>query len=617
MTDYLVVGTAGHVDHGKTALVRALTGTDTDRLKEEKERGISITLGFAYLKTPARTFAFVDVPGHEKFVKTMAAGAWGVDVALLVVACDEGVMPQTREHLDILELLGVARLIVVFSKCDLADEPLRRRQREAIETELQGRPFACDTLFFSAKTGEGMETLLRKLEEVAARLPPRRRGRVFRLPVDRAFSLKGIGAVVTGTVRSGSVREGETLWLLPPRRKVAVRSVEQHGERKQRVGAGERVALHLAGVAKDELRRGQVICGEPVPVVTRDFLAKVRLLPGSPLEIRRGTRVHLHHHTAATTAVLRPWHPPVIRPGEEGIAWVRSDEPIAPVVGDRLLLRRISPVVTVGGGWVLDPAPPDRLAKDDQLARVSPGDVPAWLESKLAKSGFLPALEAAQLLGEETPTVEERARAAGLLAEGGVLVHPAFLETKRQQARSELEAFLQAHPLKPGMPKSQWQQRLSLPDRLVEMLLRESPELAEQGGVVRLKTFASPVSEAQRARMETIVRKVQAGGFQGIGLAELGGDDPQVREVVQWLKDQGEIVFGPSRIVYSARVIAEAKALLNGFFRREPLLTIHQAKALFGLSRRYTVALLEHLDQEGFTVRKGEGRVLRQKPPGR
>lgn len=617
MTSYLVVGTAGHVDHGKTALVRALTGTDTDRLKEEKERGISIALGFASLKWKGRIFAFVDVPGHEKFVKTMAAGAWGVDIALLVVACDEGVMPQTREHLDILQLLGVRELIVVLSKCDLAGETLRGQNLEAVERELASRPFRFSTLFFSAKTEEGKVALLSQLEQVAERISPRRGGSVFRLPVDRAFSLKGVGAVVTGTIRSGSVEAEDLLWLMPERRKVTVRTVEQHGERRKRVAAGERAALHLSGVTKEQLRRGQVVCGEPTPLSTREFLSKITLLSHSPVEITRGTRFHLHHHTALTTALLSPLSAPAIKPGEEGVVRVRTQYPLAPVVGDRLLLRRISPLVTVGGGWVLDPAPDRRAPKEGGLAGVDPEDAAGWLKSKLEQAGFLAVVLAGALLGETAPVVEQIAQAAGLAVAEGFILHPVFMGEKRKGLEEKVRAFHEQFPLKLGVPKAELVQKLGLPLQLAEILLRQTESLMEEEGMVRLKTFTSVVSQSQHGLMARILRKAMAAGLQGVSLEELGGGDPHAREIIQLLKRRGEIHFGPDKIVYSAQAVRRAKERVAQFLQQHPSLTIQQGKELLGLSRRHAVALLELLDQEGFTVRRGEGRVLRRKPPGR
>ena len=373
----VIVGTAGHIDHGKSALVRALTGTDPDRLEEEKRRGITIDIGFANLDLAAQSgeklrLGFVDVPGHERFVRNMLAGIGGIDLVLLVIAADESVKPQTREHFDICRLLSVQRGITVLTKSDLVDAETLEVVRMEVAEYLRGSfldPATAPIVAVSSKTGEGLDELRKALAYLAAEVPVKDAGAVFRLPIDRVFSMKGFGTVVTGTLISGSVRKDEELEVHPTGKRLRVRGVQVHGAAAEKAIAGQRTALNLVGAETSELARGMMLTPAGLFRPTRRISVKLNLLP-SAKTLRDRARVHLHVYTAETIAEVSLLGAKQLQPGQSGVARLKLDDPVMLLPGDRFIVRQFSPVITIGGGIVLDAAEPAQAQESCVRARL-------------------------------------------------------------------------------------------------------------------------------------------------------------------------------------------------------------------------------------------------------
>jgi len=518
VTHPLTLGTAGHIDHGKTELVRALTGSWTDRLPEERERGISIELGYAPLRLPSgRQISLVDVPGHERFVRTMVAGASGVDLFLLCVAADDGVMPQTREHLAVLRQLGVDRGVAAITKADLAD-PARAAAEVA---ELVP---AVERVPVSAPRGEGIAELLDALERAAEEAPPRALASgPARLHVDRSFTLRGIGTVVTGTLWSGALAAGERVRILPPGREVRVRSVQVHDQALERAEAGQRVALNLSGIGWREVERGDVVCAAGAELAPTWLIDAAIALESTARPLRRGARVQVHHGTREAPARMVRLDGEDIAAGGEALVQLRLEAPLVPAAGDRLVLRQIAPPDTIGGGEVLDPHP----RKHGTLAHAA----------EVARAG------------------ERAARAA---------VPGPAAEAARGGERDA----------RPPAPEP------ALDDaalRLAELLRADGPEPRADGA-----------------------------------LADAAGLDPaEAAERLRALERAGHAVRVARNLHYAPSALAELSARIVSLCERDGSITISRVRDELGTSRRYAQALLEHLDAEKVTIRRGDEHVLR------
>ncbi|MGB9404680.1 MAG: selenocysteine-specific translation elongation factor, partial [Candidatus Acidiferrales bacterium] len=462
---HVIVGTAGHIDHGKSALVEALTGTHPDRLEEEKRRGITIDLGFAFLELGDVRIGFVDVPGHERFVRNMLAGAGGIDLALLVIAADESIKPQTREHFDICRLLGISSGIIAVTKSDLVDSDVLSIVKLEVEelvrgSFLEGAPI----VGVSAKKGGGLDVLKTELHRVAQSVPGKDATRYFRLPIDRAFAVKGFGTVVTGTLISGSVRPEDEVEVFPVERLVRVRGLHSGGAAVERAVAGQRTALNLAGIELDELHRGMTLAAPGVFAPTKRFDARIELL-GSALPLKNRARVHLHLGTAETIAEIVLLEDATLGPGQSAFAQLRLREAVLALPGDRFILRRFSPVTTIGGGAVLDPLAPAHRKKEARvipfLAAAERGDREAIAEALAAtelRGLTLPRLIARTgwLDAEAREVIAKLAAARKLLVvdQDPLKVVPAGAVAEcARRVSEELERFHRANPLGPGIPK--------------------------------------------------------------------------------------------------------------------------------------------------------------------
>jgi len=618
-TRRFVVGTAGHIDHGKTALVKALTGVDTDRWEEEKRRGITIDLGFAPLPLAGGIQAsVVDVPGHEAFVKNMLAGATGIDVALLVIAADEGIMPQTEEHLAIVELLGVRRGIPVLTKRDLVDDEWLALVRTEVAERLSrskvrwGLPIAV-----SALKAEGLEDLKKALVEVATDLADRPADDLFRLPIDRVFALAGAGTVVTGSTWSGTVAAGQNVRLLPLDREVRVRSIQVHSQDADHAGPGRRTALALVGVDKDELERGDVAVTGPGWAPTSTLDVALELLPAArkPLAVRTRIRVHL-----GTAEVLgRVAQVRAIVPGETGTARLLLEHPIVARGGDRFVVRSFSPVTTIGGGVVLDPFPPKRPRVSERGLAV--GQPPAERLARFVDGAGLAGLRVADIavrLGILPADIPDTITASGkaVLSVGEYLVARRVIAAEVERLAGVVAAHHQQHPLDPGLPLQALRATVNVPpppavlDLLVEHgVNKQAWELAEGGAVVRTPGWRTQVGDAGGR----LAQRLAEARWQLPTVSELQREfsDPSVPALLAHLAREGSVERVDQERYAQKQALEEFRRAVEETLRELGAATPAQFRDRLGLTRKYLIPLLEWADRRGITSRKGDTRVLR------
>ncbi|ABS28328.1 selenocysteine-specific translation elongation factor [Anaeromyxobacter sp. Fw109-5] len=641
----VVVGTAGHIDHGKTSLVRALTGIDTDRLREEKRRGITIELGFAHLPLPDGTVAgVVDVPGHERFVRAMAAGAGGIDLVVLVIAADEGVMPQTREHLDICRLLGVPRGLVAVTKSDLLPElgtdwlPLLEQDvREVTRgTFLEGAAIVP----VSAATGEGLDELRAGLGRLAAEVQERPAdGPVF-LPIDRAFSMKGFGTVVTGTLLSGQIAEGDEAALLPSAPgapALRVRSVQVHGKPAARALAGQRTAVNLPGVEPAAIQRGQALVHAGVVPQSSMLDVEVTLLAAAPRPLRHRAKLLLHVGTAQVPAAVALVDRGELRPGETAFAQLRLGQPVAALPGQRFILRGFTVLQgrgkTLAGGRVLAVAAPRRRRGRPeglrQLEVLARGEPDARVATVLEMSG--PAgLELGGLVGRTALSPKAAQTALDRLgAKGGALlfdrerrayVAGTVAQELAQRLLAAVDAFHAERPLAAGVGREELRGRLPpvTDPRLFQRLLAQLAdrgELVLEGDHVRRKGHAAASGADAGALKEKVAQALSKGGLTPAWLAELpplvGGSPADVQAVLKLLLAEGRVVRASSELWFDGAAVAALRERLVAFLRERREITTQEFKELVGATRKHVIPLAEYFDREKVTLRVGEKRVLR------
>jgi selenocysteine-specific elongation factor len=625
-----IVGTAGHIDHGKSALVRALTGTDPDRLKEEKERGITIDLGFAHCELGEGVVAsFIDVPGHERFVRNMLAGAFGIEAVVLVVAADESVMPQTREHFHICRLLGIPRGLVALTKCDLADADSQAlAEMEARElvagSFLEGRP----VLRVSARTGAGLDALRAALLDLAREAPVRAAAGLLRLPVDRVFTMRGFGTVVTGTVIGGAVGLGQEVEALPSGRRARVRGLQVHGAAVDRVSAGSRAALNLAGVEVADLGRGDVLV-EPGTLVPTSMLdAELTLLPGDK-PLRDHSRVRVHLASAEVLARVRVLEGSRIEPGGSGLAQIRLEGPAVAARGDLLVLRAYSPATTIGGARVLDPRPPKRRPREAaaRLEALRPADLPpprvaSLLADEAGGAGLTAPALAARLALPVSVVAEALRGEPSLVALGQdpvVYVSRSGLERLSAVALDALGRFHREQPLRPGMLREELRRRLA--GQAAEVVLEEAlAALARQGKVrltpeaAALASHAVVLSSSEKQAHDGILEAARSAGLAGVEvktLAEKLGVDARVAErVARVLQEAGTLRrVGEAMLVHRDH-LDELKRRVRERWPRGTRLDVGGFKEMTGLTRKHVIPLLEYLDRERVTRRVGPERTV-------
>ncbi|HOS49813.1 MAG TPA: selenocysteine-specific translation elongation factor [Bacillota bacterium] len=630
---HLILGTAGHVDHGKTSLIRALTGTDTDRLPEEKARGMTIELGFTHLTLPSGlVLGVVDMPGHEKFIKHMAAGAGGVDIALLVIAADEGIMRQTEEHLEILELLGICRGVVAVTKADLVEKDWLEMVEEEIRDRLQStRLSSAPIVPVSSVTGAGIKELVARLDEVASEALERVKEPASRLYVDRCFSMTGQGTVVTGTLLGGPIAEGDRLELLPPGKTVRVKKVEVHDEQVQKAYRGQRVAMNLAGTDRDDVERGMALASEGWLSPTSLVDAEVTMLSGSP-PIEHNERLRLHIGTVEAIARAR-----VPKQPQGGVALIQLEveERICPARGDRFILRSYSPQTTLAGGRVVMVLPPRRKVSSDEeagsIARLASADAGIMLAELIRSSARAKGAKALpieeQALRKQAYMSEEafssafgKAEEEGLLfaieAEGMRYLMDAgsydFLAEGLQEALSSYHA---EHPLRKGMPKEEARQK-AMPwlDRKQAgaLLALEAAKgrIAQSGERVRLMTHEVRLSEKQQAAARKLEDSFKQNLLSPPDLDELiRTPGENLSQVADYLVGEGILVRASSEVTFHKDAVDMAIKAASSF---EGQFTAAMLRDALGTSRKYAIALLEWMDAEELTQRSGDFRKFRE-----
>lgn len=629
----LVLGTAGHIDHGKSALVKALTGTDPDRLPEEKERGVTIELGFARLELPSgASMGVVDVPGHERFVRQMVAGATGIDVVLLVVAADDGVMPQTREHLAIIDLLGISRGVVAITKSDLVDPEWLDMVRDDVArllvgTGIEGAPIVP----VSSKTGSGLDELRRALDAVAGAAPARQSTLPMRLPVDRVFTIAGAGTVVTGTLWSGVVRRDDLVEVLPSGRSGRVRGVQVHSRAVAEASAGMRVAINVAGLDRDQIERGDILAAPGSLQVTDRFDALFTYLPGNEKPFESGARVHVHHGTREVIGrVLLMDGRGELEPGDRALAQIRLEEPLAPRYDDRFIVRSYSPVFTIGGGTVLDALPPRRtrlrMSERELLEALQAHDLGGAASGLLASRGVpMTSVQVAAALGLPRAGVADDLNKGPFerLKVGGetYFVSAEGLERLVSDVVAHLLRFHEQNPKLTGIAAGALRDRVDR--RVAPKVFDAVLEYAATHGLVRIvgaevrhPQAAAAALEEEDEALTTLLPVLEAQGLATGTVAELaqaaGVDIGVARKALTKLVAAGRVVRLGPELHFAADAVEGARRRIVEYLEAAGTMLASDARDILGTSRKYVVPLLEYFDTHGVTKREGDTRTLRK-----
>ena len=615
----IIIGTAGHIDHGKTALVRALTGIDTDRLKEEKQRGISIDLGFAHLQlSPNMRLGFVDVPGHEKFIKNMLAGVGGIDLVLFVIAADESIKPQTREHFDICRLLGIRNGIVVLTKSDLVDNDLIELVRLEVDEFVRGS-FLEDApvVAVSSTTGAGLAELRVEIEKMAGSISEKDASQYFRLPIDRAFSMRGFGTVVTGTLVSGAVRVEQEVELHPERRRVRVRGIQVHGAAVSQASAGQRTALNLSGVEPYELRRGMALADAGRFQATRQVDCVFDLL-SSAKPLKHRAPVHFHAGTAEVEAeVRRLGGTEPLEPGLRHYVRFLLSEPLLLLPGDRFIVRMFSPVITIGGGIVLDSAPP-RRASADRMPILEAAPAPGRIALLASEARY--GLGMADLVAR-TGLLESEIRKAAASSQVILLESPQFWLLDAKWAGCQIEIihetvkqFHRRNPLLTGLSKEELRSKQlpGAPSWLLDALLARARTLVTEGETVRLASHKISLQQDEAEASAKIESAFQTAGLAVPSVSEVlgksGVEAARARNILQLLLREKRLVRVSDELVFHSSVIQSLRQLLA--HRKGARFAVPEFKDWTGISRKYAIPLLEFLDRERITRRDGDSRII-------
>ncbi len=614
-----VVGTAGHVDHGKSTLIQALTGIDPDRLREEKNRGMTIELGFAWLELPSGAeISIVDVPGHERFIKNMLMGAGGVDVALLIVAADEGVMPQTREHMAILDLLGIETGIVVMTKKDLVNQDWLDLVTLDVQEALEGTSLEnAEVVAVSAENGDGLDELRSTLDKLISELPSHQSTGNPRLPVDRSFTITGFGAVVTGTLADGSLKTGQEVEILPSGLRARIRSLQVHEESLDQVGPGTRLAVNLSGIDHSDIQRGDLVTSVGWLESATAFDATFRVIPDAPRPVRHNHKVTLFAGTREVPATIRVLEGDQIIPGFSGWVQVRTQEKIPVVRGDSFVVRDTEN--TLGGGHALEPNAPRRKRNDAATISVLETIASGSSEDVVfnALTGIEPAT-AAQLSGatgtnsseieDALSTLETQGRVRFLGEDSSFVMSVGGWQNLVNTASSTLSSFHKTYPLRQGMPLQNFRGQLKLKSAAFNAVtdsLKSEDVIATNEATVGIPNHQPALSVDQEAEASAFLKLIAADRFSP------STEQPINIEILQFLSERGDVVRISGDIVYPADAYDEMESKIIESGRDGQEISITSVRAIFGTSRKYTLAVLEHMDSKGLTRRSGDARFLR------
>ncbi|MBO8159664.1 selenocysteine-specific translation elongation factor [Thermosyntropha sp.] len=627
----VIIGTAGHIDHGKTTLVKALTGINTDRLKEEQKRGISIELGFAPFVLPSgQKAAIVDVPGHERFIKHMLAGAFGIDMVLFVIAADEGIMPQTREHMDIIELLGVKKGIVVLTKKDMVDEEwlllVEEEVREYVDkTILKGAPIVC----VSSVTREGLDELLMEIEKVASEVEEKPAFGHARLPIDRVFSMPGFGTVVTGTLWSGQFNVGDTVELLPSGRQLKIRNMQVHGEKVNTAYAGQRVAVNLQGIEVSDIKRGDWLATPGYLQPSYRVDAKLRLINSTNRVLKNWNRIHFHLGTDEVLGRVVLLNCDELKAGEETYVQIVMEEPVVCHKGDPFVIRYYSPVTTIGGGIIIDAnAAKQKRFREDVLQELamkeegSPGEMLLYeLENNPLQ--IFSANELAKKTGGLSEDVIQELEKLKF-AEKVVEISPKIyisnygLKVIEEKILENLKVYHRKYPLRQGYPKEDMRSRFfsNINGKVFNQILKiyeDKGSIEVKNNQLMLKGHVPAPSEKEAAIIEKIKAEMRKNLFMPPDISEIKDkfnlSDEQVEEIISYLLEEGFLIKVSSDMIFTAEAVEKGKEILSEYFSREKELTLATARDLFKTTRKYTLPLVEYYDRIRFTRRIGDVRV--------
>lgn len=632
---HIIIGTAGHIDHGKTSLIRALTGRETDTLKEEKERGISINLGFTFFDLPSgRRAGLIDVPGHEKFIKNMLAGVSSIDAVLLVIAADEGIMPQTREHFEILKLLNVKKGIIVLTKADLVDEEWLEMIKEEMKEEFKGTFLQNAPMHaVSSKTKLGIEALIKDIDKVTEEIEAKDTEGHFRLPVDRVFSVSGFGTVVTGTVISGRVKEGDIVELYPSRVITKVRGIQVHDNSVKLAEAGQRCAINLANVKVDDIARGDVISKEKIMEPSLIVDCKLYYLSNAEKPLENRQRVRLYHGTNEILCRVVILDKEEVKPGEEAYVQLRLEAPLTSQRNDRYVIRSYSPMHTIGGGVIIEPTAPKAKRFDDKyvedLRIKESGNTESILEKTVEKlsSQFPDLTQILKGLGKNEESIEEKleelSRDSKILIltylDKPIYIHKKFIKEKTEEIEGIISAYHKNNPLKVGISKEEIKSKVfgknikqGTYDEILK-ILEERGVIVLCGNFVALSSFEIKFTKEQLKAKEKILAAFEGGKYSPPKYEELSKDEKDkksFRMVYDSLLDMGELIKTPDDCIFFKKYYDEAKALLIEHINKNGSISAAEFRDMLNTSRKYAVALLEHFDSIKLTKRMEDNRVF-------
>jgi selenocysteine-specific elongation factor len=627
----IIVGTAGHIDHGKTALVKALTGIDADRLEEEKRRGITIDLGFAHMEMPSTNgetlrLGFVDVPGHERFVRNMLAGVGGMDLVLLVIAANEGIKPQTREHFDILQLLGVRRGITVLTKSDAVDIETLEVARLEVQEFLRGTflDHPNPILAVSALTGVGLDELKRAMVSAAADVRQRDSDAIPRLPIDRVFTMKGFGTVVTGTLIAGTIRREDEVRIFPGGEHARVRGVQVHGQTTNAAIAGQRTALNLAGTSTEDLARGMTLAPPKTFETTRQADVSLRLLSSAARPLKNRARVHFHSYTMETIADVLLYGKKLIAPGDQALARLKLPEAALLLPGDRFILRQLSPVVTIGGGTVLDAAPIPRMpGHGDFLKALTTDNLNTILEARITRRQRAGILISRLVIETGCTKSVLEAGLNQLLLTGTIIrvgerfLPAAALEALKLQIVAETKAFHQKNPLVAGIGKEELRVQT---DALAEVfeavaaLLVRDNMIEVVGDLIRLRGHGVVMKDEEAESKKKIEDAFASAGLQVPALhdviAGLKIDKVRAQKIVTLLLRDKVLIKLSDELAFHRGALELLRRQMAAYKLKSATIDVAKFKELTGVSRKYAIPLLEYLDREHVTRRVGDARTI-------